>query len=67
MRREIALWICPALQDELDALRSGNTKAVLQNQCLMDELTADQVAYCRERVDATRKRWADHAAALTRR
>lgn len=34
----IAFWICPSLRDEVNALRSGNTKVVLENQRLMDEV-----------------------------
>jgi hypothetical protein len=38
VRSKIALWICPAIKSELDALRSGNTKIVLENGKLLDEL-----------------------------
>lgn len=34
----LALRICPYLLDELGALRTGNTKVVLENERLMDEL-----------------------------
>jgi len=38
IRHRIAFLICPALRDELEALRSGNTKQVLANGRLLDDL-----------------------------
>lgn len=39
-RRRLAYWICPTLKDEIDALRSGNTKVLLENAKLLDRLLA---------------------------
>lgn len=36
MRRAIALWICPALRDEIAALQSGNTICVHERDLLRD-------------------------------
>lgn len=36
----LALKICPYLLDELSALRSGNTKLILENARLMDAALA---------------------------
>lgn len=35
-RERVALWVCPVLRDELAALRSGNTKLVLEREALLD-------------------------------
>jgi hypothetical protein len=40
IRERIALLIAPSLCAELDALRSGNTKVVLENAMLLDEIEA---------------------------
>ena len=40
MIRKLALWICPALKAELSALRSGNTRVVLENSKLLDTIDA---------------------------
>lgn len=42
MRKWLAFLICPELKDELEALRSGNTKVVLGNGRLMDEIARVQ-------------------------
>lgn len=34
----MAFWLCPALRDEIAALQSGNTKVVLENGRLLDEV-----------------------------
>jgi hypothetical protein len=36
VRQRIAFWVCPDLKAEIDALRSGNTKIVLENARLLD-------------------------------
>ena len=36
LRERIAYLVCPALKDEISALRGGNTKVVLENQRLLD-------------------------------
>lgn len=38
LRRIIAYFVCPALRDELAALRDGNTRVVLENGRLLDKL-----------------------------
>lgn len=40
LRERIAYWICPWLKAEIDALRDGNTKVVLENGRLLDRLAA---------------------------
>lgn len=40
VRRKIAFWICPVLKSEVAALQSGNTKVVLENGRLLDEIAA---------------------------
>lgn len=40
LRRRIAFRICPDLRDEIAALQSGNTKVVLENERLLDRLSA---------------------------
>lgn len=50
MRQRIAFWICPDLKAEIDALRSGNTKVVLENARLLD------AAGALAREDAARQR-----------
>lgn len=44
MRWRLAFIICPDLRNEIVALRSGNTKLVLENQRLLDELFPDQIS-----------------------
>lgn len=44
MRERIAFFICPTLKDEIAALRSGNTKVVLENARLMDEAARSALA-----------------------
>lgn len=50
MRLRIALWICPELKDELAALRAGNTKCVLENGRLHDQI--ERVAHERDEARA---------------
>lgn len=38
MRRRLAFWIYPDLREEVAALQSGNTNAVLENGRLLDRL-----------------------------
>lgn len=38
MRRTFALGLCPDIRDEIAALQSGNTKVVLENAKLLDEI-----------------------------
>lgn len=38
LRERVVYLVCPWLRDEIEALRSGNTKVVLENQRLLDEL-----------------------------
>jgi hypothetical protein len=40
LRERIAYFICPALRAEVESLRDGNTKVVLENQKLFDEIEA---------------------------
>lgn len=38
MKRRLALFICPDLRADIEALQSGNTKCVLENRELLDEI-----------------------------
>lgn len=40
MRRKIAFLICPELRAEIAALQDGNTKVILENARLLDEIEA---------------------------
>jgi hypothetical protein len=42
LSERLAYLICPVLRDEIAALRSGNTKVVLENQKLMDQLKIER-------------------------
>lgn len=41
IRERIAYFVCPVLKEEVAALRSGNTRVVLENQRLLDRLSED--------------------------
>jgi len=43
LRERLAYLICPWLKAEIDALRSGNTKVVLENQKLLDRVANQQL------------------------
>lgn len=40
LRRKIAYWFCPSLKAEIEALGDGNTRVVLENGRLLDEIAA---------------------------
>jgi hypothetical protein len=41
LKKRAAFFICPVLKDEIEALRDGNTKVVLENRKLLDRLASD--------------------------
>ena len=41
IRERLAYWIFQTLKAEVEALRDGNTKIVLENQRLLDRLSED--------------------------
>lgn len=48
IRRRLAFWICPDLRAEVRALQEGNTKVVLENERLLDQIEGMKARYSGE-------------------